>query len=142
MRNHASVYCRNRNGLQDIYTLKFKDLGIKKRTPFILWLAGETGCGKSRLAHLIATWFPNTEPFISGDNLKWWDGLTGATECVILDDFRKSMCDFNWLLRLLDRYPLNCQIKGVRGGTFFNPIVCVITCPRIPEEEFVYRDKY
>ena len=57
MRQKPSTYCRNRNGLMDIYELKYRDLGVNKRIPFILWLAGETGCGKSRMAHSIATWF-------------------------------------------------------------------------------------
>lgn len=72
MRSHASIYCRNRNGLSDIYALKLKDSGLKKRVPFIIWAAGPTGCGKSRLAHEIAAWF-KTDPWISGDNLKWFD---------------------------------------------------------------------
>ena len=52
------------------------------------------------------------------------------------------MVEFRFFLRLLDRYPLNCQVKGVKGGTWFNPYLIVITCPRTPAEEFVYRDKW
>jgi len=43
------------------------------------------------------------------------------------------------LLRVLDRYPLDCAIKG--GFTYWNPITIYVTCPRIPNDEFVRHSK-
>jgi len=40
------------------------------------------------------------------------------------------------LLDLLDRYPLDVQQKGIKGGIMWDPEVIIITAPRIPEEEF------
>jgi len=46
------------------------------------------------------------------------------------------------LLRLLDRYRMNVQVKNTPEGAFWNPEIIIITCPRTPKEEFVYRDKW
>lgn len=81
----------------------------KKRTwaPEVIWLWGPTGCGKTRRA------YEETEgkAWISGRNLKWWDGYD-AHEDVIIDDFRADFCTFHELLRILDRYPYMVEIKG------------------------------
>lgn len=81
----------------------------KKRNwpPEVIWLWGPTGCGKTRRA------FEETEgkAWISGKNLKWWDGYD-AHENVIIDDFRADFCTFHELLRILDRYPYMVEIKG------------------------------
>jgi len=54
---------------------------------------------------------------------------------VILDDFRSGDIPFNRLLRYLDRYPVGVPVKG--GRVPFNPRLIVITCPRVPRDEFV-----
>lgn len=80
----------------------------KKRdwAPEVTWLYGPTGCGKTRRA------FEETNnPWISGKNLKWWEGYD-AHEDVIIDDFRKDFCTFHELLRILDRYPYTVEVKG------------------------------
>ena len=46
-----------------------------------------------------------------GDSLKWWDGYDGHTD-IILDDFRGDYCKFAYLLKILDRYPLQVEVKG------------------------------
>jgi len=45
------------------------------------------------------------------------------------------MVSFNFLLRLMDVYPLEVPVKN--GFKIWNPKYLFITCPRIPEEEFV-----
>lgn len=47
------IYCRHRNGLRDIFALR-KKLNLQKKPPFVIWISGPTGCGKSREAHEIA----------------------------------------------------------------------------------------
>lgn len=47
--------------------------------------------------------------FINPPNAKggqlWFDGYCGQ-EVVVFDDFRPWWCRFDYLLRLLDRYPM------------------------------------
>jgi hypothetical protein len=67
---------------------------------------GATGTGKSHSAY---TEFPSA--FRAGLNSKWWSGYDGE-ECIIIDDYRCEWSSFEFLLRLLDPYPLQVETKG------------------------------
>lgn len=111
--------------------LKFAEKGIQlfgqKRTwkPKVLWFWGPTGSGKTRTAIEMCP-----EAWISGRNLKWWEGYEGQTE-VIFDDFRKDFCTFHELLRILDRYPYTVEVKG--GSRQLLAKYIIITCPKTPD---------
>jgi len=77
-----------------------------KEPPVVTWLYGKTGTGKTREV-------VEKEPdlWISGRDLKFWDGYENQ-EAVLFDDFRKDFCTFHELLRILDRYPVNVNVKG------------------------------
>lgn len=87
--------------------LKYKE---KKRNwkPKVEWFYGPTGTGKTRKAIEI---FGENPYYISGKNLKWWEGYDGE-ENVVLDDFRADFCTFHELLRILDRYEFRIEVKG------------------------------
>lgn len=80
----------------------------KKRNwkPRVIWIWGSTGTGKTRKAMEMLD-----DPWISGKNLKWWEGYD-AHKHVLVDDFRKDFCTFHELLRILDRYPYTVEVKG------------------------------
>lgn len=63
----------------------------------------------------------------------WWDGYCGQ-KVVILDDYRPWWCPFSFMLRLLDRYPIQVQVKG--GFVNFVPEKIVITTPKNVEDTF------
>jgi hypothetical protein len=88
----------------------------------VYWLFGRTGTGKSRWAA------ENTEtPYYKDPNTKWWCGYAGQKE-VIIDDFRPSKeMPFNFMLALLDRYPMMVQSK--HGNHQFVSKKIFITCP-------------
>lgn len=78
---------------------------------------------------------------VSAPNAKhaqlWFDGYKGQKR-VIFDDFRPWWCEFSWLLRLLDRYPIQVPVKG--GFVNFIPEEIIVTTPKNPEETFgMYR---
>lgn len=99
----------------------------------VFWLHGPTGVGKTRYA--IDYCLKNQlDYWISSDNLKWFDGYTGQ-KVAIIDDIRTNTCEFNFLLRLLDRYKLSVPIKG--GFTWWVPEVIFVTCPVPPRELFI-----
>lgn len=79
-----------------------------KRTwkPRVMWFYGPTGCGKTRRAME-----ESKDPYVSGKNLKWWEGYDAHAD-VIIDDFRKDFCTFHELLRILDRYEYRIEVKG------------------------------
>lgn len=90
------------------------------------WLHGSTGSGKTKYAMEQCV-----DPWISGKNLRWWQGYDGH-EDVIIDDFRKDFCTFHELLRILDRYPYTVEVKG--GSRQLVAKRIFITCPWHPED--------
>lgn len=99
-----------------------------REAPRVWWIYGSTGVGKTKYVY-------DREPQVwaSSDNLKWFDGYE-SHEAVLFDDFRARDVSYAFLLRLLDRYPLNVPIKG--GFVPWVPKRIYITCPLSPEEAF------
>lgn len=97
--------------------------------PEIIWLWGKTGVGKTRWA-----FDEHGEDVYIKDGTQWWDGYT-QQEAIIIDDF-----DGKWpvrdLLRLLDRYPYQGQVKG--GYVHINSPFIYITSDSRPD---TYWDK-
>lgn len=91
--------------------------------PFVVWLWGPTGAGKSR-------WAQDEYPEAYWkDATKWWDGYDGHDD-VVLDEFRGSWWTLDYMLRLLDRYPFRVECKG-SSRQFRARRIC-ITCNRPP----------
>lgn len=106
------------------------------RPPDVRWYHGSTGSGKTRAA---LEEFPDA--WVSMPNGKWFDGYD-AHKVAVLDDFRKSWCDYSMLLRLLDRYPLRVETKG--GSRQWVAEVIIVTCPWAPDVLYggaYYEDK-
>lgn len=100
----------------------------KKRNwkPTVSWFWGSSGTGKTKTAFEI---LPNA--WVSGKNLKWWDGYD-AHDDVIIDDFRGDFCTFHELLRILDRYPYRIETKGGSRELLAKRII--ITAPLQPTD--------
>lgn len=88
-------------------------------------LYGETGTGKTRLAHdlygkKLYTVFDIKTP--------WFDGYDGH-EAVLLDECGPGMMHWNMLKRITDRYAMPVPVKG--GSVLWNPDVIILTsnCP-------------
>lgn len=116
-----ALFVRYHRGLEKL----FEDRGHRDFKTTVVWLWGETGTGKSRLAsemveNLPCYWKP------SG---KWWDGYTGE-ENVVWDDFDEKACPIGDLLRLCDRYPLRVEFKG--GSRNFVSRTLIFTSHRNP----------
>jgi len=107
----------------------------RKGPPKILWFHGPTGTGKTRAAvELADRKYGHDESYwISNGSLRWFDGYDGQP-MAILDDFRTNHCSFSYLLRILDRYPVDVEFKG--GWVKFSPHVIIITAPYSPERMF------
>lgn len=71
---------------------------------FCYW--GRSGAGKSRRAWDEATF----QAYPKDPRTKFWDGYRGHAH-VVIDEFRGGI-DIAHLLRWLDRYPTNVEIKG------------------------------
>lgn len=109
--------------------LMSKAASRKREKPRVEWLFGPTGSGKTRYAVEHA----EEDYWISSDFV-WFDGYVGQ-KTAILDDFRAGALKFEFLLRLLDWYPVFVQVKG--GYAVWCPKLIFITAPARPEEVFV-----
>lgn len=70
------------------------------------------------------------------DETQWWDGYTG-NDVILFDDFRGQI-PFNVMLRILDRYPYQGQVKG--GYTHINSEHIFITSCKKPTEIYKSED--
>lgn len=121
--------------IRNLQQLRFAE-GLSKYMPLrqrdvpeVIWLWGATGTGKTKTAFEIC----GEDTWVNNGGLRWFDGYD-EHENVIFDDFRSEHCEFEFLLRLLDRYPLRVEVKG--GYVNWVPKRIVVTAPYKPEEMF------
>ena len=108
---------------------KLEKRNVRRTNLVVKWYWGNTGTGKTRKAYDEA----GEDCWTSGRDLTWFDGYSGQ-KYAILDDLRSNSCDWGYLLRLLDIYPLTVPIKG--GHSKWCPEVIIITAPCLPEDMF------
>lgn len=105
-----SVYVKYAGNLEKLGNRFAKELAKKVRgnVKYVIWIYGATGVGKTR-------WVTEREDpsnlWISSKDLKWWHGYD-QEEAVVLDDYRADFEKFHVLLRILDRYHMDVEIKG------------------------------
>lgn len=107
--------------------------------PDVYWLYGKTGTGKTRCAFLYAERLQPNSVWFSNGSLQWFDGYDGQAT-AILDDFRPKGVKFDWLLRLLDRYPMQVPFKG--GFVNWSPRCIIFTSPLSVLDTFEARNKH
>lgn len=107
---------------------KYAGLDSTVRNVSVFWYYGPTGCGKS---HTVFELINKESYWKSSSDLKWFDGYCGQ-EDVWIDDFRGSHCSFNFLLQLLDKWPLMVPVKG--SFVRWVPKRIFITCPFKPQD--------
>lgn len=102
------VFIRHWRGLREwqreITAKPPRDLGGDGPEVWVYW--GPSGTGKSRKAR--DTW-PGA--YWKLNSSKWWDGYTGQ-DTVIFDDFKGSSMSLHDFQRVVDRYPMDVEIKG------------------------------
>lgn len=93
--------------------------------PEVIVLWGDTGTGKTRKA-----FESGPAPYFHPGG-SWFDGFEGQ-EVAIFDDFSGSCFPIAYLLKLLDRYPMQVPIKG--GFVEWNPRKIFITSNMNPKD--------
>jgi len=108
--------------------------------PLVFWCYGPTGTGKTRACFSNGSdMFGTDGVWLSSGTLQWFDGYDGQP-VAIFDDFRPKDISFNFLLRILDRYPVQVPFKG--GFANWNPKVIFITAPKSPSSLFAVRKEH
>lgn len=121
---HPATFVKFHRGLKE---LKHTLSAHRTQKPYVKWLWGETGIGKTRTSVETST------SYYIKDNTKWWDGYE-QQETIIIDDFEETVGDypdFRTLLRLLDHYRFQGETKG--GHVKINSPRIIITADRPPE---------
>lgn len=99
--------------------------------PEVFWYYGDTGTNKTKTAYEMCE-----DPYTCMGSAKWWEGYDGHAD-VIIDDYRPEFCNFNDLLRILDRYAYRIENKG--GTRQLRAKRIFITTPKHPMN--TWRDK-
>lgn len=97
--------------------------------PSVIWLYGKAGVGKTR--YVIDK--HGASNVYMKDNTSWWDGYS-QQEVILIDDFDNNI-PYRTLLRILDRYRYQGQVKG--GYVNINSPLIYITCEFPPERYWV-----
>lgn len=117
---HPREFVKFHSGFSKLaaYHVKHRD---PDHPPTIYWYWGISGSGKTR-----SVFEAEKDLYVSGRDLKWWDGYENQ-EAVLIDDFRKDFCTYHELLRIIDRFPYTVQVKG--GSRILNsPRIYITSC--------------
>ena len=129
---HFPTWCSYNRSLVMYNALKQPKRNFKT---FCIYLYGDSGVGKSRLAFEICKKFsPDIHPYYKTKGM-WWD-LFNNEPCVIWDDYRGDCYEAQELFKLCDRYDYKVQIKG--GFMNFNSKLIIFTSN--VNSVYLYRD--
>jgi hypothetical protein len=117
-------YVRFHSGFEKLAVHRLSTVGTRDDLQ-VVWLFGATGTGKTMYVHETCptVWTHAACP------LKWWDGYDGQSN-VLLDDLRVGDAPFAYLLRILDIYGVQVEVKG--GFVHLCAHVIYVTCPFCP----------
>lgn len=124
---HFGSWVRYQKSFNRYALLKNKRKAVERK---VLWIHGPTGCGKTKLAYEKLP-----DAYWKQPGCKWWDGYEMEAD-VIIDDFRPDYMNFQFLLRLLDRYPMQVECKG--GSVPWMARNIIITAPTSPTVMFAH----
>lgn len=122
------AFCANHRSFELYRNLKYRPT-IRNNLK-VYWFYGPTGTGKSKKAHELALEHPTDVYFKQPESI-WFDGYDGQN-ILVLDDFRKNWMTFGFLLRVLDRNPVQIQRKG--SSVYANWTTVFITAPLPPDQ--------
>jgi hypothetical protein len=120
------AFIKYSNGLTKLamYFVKPRDFMTE-----VYWIFGPTGTGKSRWVH---DQVDRESCYFKNSTTKWWCGYAGQKD-VVIDDFRPNKeMPFEYMLNLMDRYPMMIDMKGASFQFVSQRIF--ITAPVEPRE--------
>lgn len=133
---HPGSYLRYYKGVQHLRQLKVVDRPVRTVDLQVWLFIGKPGTGKTRAAYAgadnekMGIW---TIPVKAAKSM-WFDNYYGEP-IVLLDDFSGAMM-LDQLLRLLDRYPVQVEVKG--GHVWWCPHIIIVTTNVHPKDWYDY----
>lgn len=125
VKDHPKSFIKYGRNIERLCELTMGPRDINK-PPLVYWLWGKTGVGKTRFAQ------DTDKSRYTWNGTKWWNGYRQQHR-IIIDDYTPSEGDghFRYMLRILDRYPIQVETKG--GMVYLNSQEIFITCEHPPE---------
>lgn len=112
LENHTDSFAHFDRFYQRCRNIHLKKIAQEINTPEIIVLIGEPGCGKTR--HIYDTEkLEDIYKLEVGDGSSgslFWNGYDGEP-VILIDDFHNNI-KLDYMLRLLDRYPMQLNTKG------------------------------
>lgn len=124
MEENPGAYIKFSRGIQ---ALKNSTLSHRSEKPTVNWIWGRTGIGKTRSVYDKH----GADNIYMKANTKWWDGYN-QEEVILIDDIDPAKWNTRELLKLLDRYKYDGEVKG--GTVKINSPHIYITCDKPPNE--------
>ena len=120
MFEHPEMYLRYSRSFEKMFNAVMTP---RSTPPQVFWRWGLAGTGKTRFC------IENHPDHYVKDGTMWWDGYK-QQEAIIIDDFDNQI-PYRTLLRMLDRYVYQGQVKG--GYVQIDSPYIYITCEFPPE---------
>ena len=120
MFDYPELYVKYSRSLEKMFNAVMKP---RDKLPEVFWRYGLAGTGKTRYC------IEKHPSHYVKDGTPWWDNYT-QQEAIIIDDFDNSI-PYRTLLRILDRYVYQGQVKG--SYVQINSPFIYITCEHPPE---------
>jgi len=98
------LFGMNPRGVSELINLGRRKRQARDITCICIW--GETGVGKT---HWVYRTFGFENVYVK-DKSEWWDGYNGE-DVIVMDDFYGEQ-KLSFMLNLMDRYPVQVQVKG------------------------------
>jgi len=127
--DHFGTYVRYQRNIDQFIERSRRSFACRDVT--VEWHYGATGTGKT---HGIPR---DSDSYWKPPEAKWFPGYTGQPT-LVLDEFRKNWFTFSYMLRLLDVYPMQVEIKG--GYVQLDATKIIITCPYHPRDLYPTRE--
>ena len=121
--NHPGTYGRYHKMCNEAIRI-FSEKRTWQTKCVVYW--GKTGTGKTRKVY-DENGFDKVYKHLGG---RWFDGYEGE-DIVLFDDFDGSVFQLNYLLQLIDRYPMVVEVKG--GTVNFKPRTVYFTSNKDPK---------
>lgn len=99
------------------------------RTVEVTVLIGPPGCGKTPVAaEMCGGWGLLYRLPSCKDNVPWFDGYNGE-KALVIDDIEPNQFNWNWLLQILEGYPLQVQVKGTMAVCCWDKVLITSNYP-------------
>lgn len=117
--------------------LSNREKHLRKWPRKIVWVCGDTGAGKSRMAHTLMEKWTEYFPYDHAGEVSasvtsgQLFGIQGDENMILIDDIKTDKMQTQDVLKLLDTYPQPQDVKG--SWAHYDPDLVMVTCMKAPD---------